>query len=82
MESEKIDLVLKEVIRKAREINIPVPDIISDKVIVNKRPKKRFGCCRKKDGMFFIAVSYTHLDVYKRQTGLILYYYFISFFIY
>ena len=52
MESEKIDLVLKEVIRKAREINIPVPDIISDKVIVNKRPKKRFGCCRKKDGMF------------------------------
>lgn len=57
MESEKIDLVLKEVIRKAREINIPVPDIISDKVIVNKRPKKRFGCCRKKDGMFFIEIS-------------------------
>lgn len=52
MESEKIDLVLKEVIRKAREINIPVPDIISDKVIVNKRPKKRFGCCRKKMGCF------------------------------
>lgn len=57
MEKEKLDYVLKKVIKRAREINIPVPDNISEKVIVNKRPRKRFGCCRKKDGVFFIEIS-------------------------
>lgn len=57
MEKNKLKYVLKDVIKKAREINIPVPDIIYEDVIVNKRPKKRFGCCKKKNGIFYIEIS-------------------------
>lgn len=52
-----MNIVLTEVINEARDLNIPVPSNISGEVIVNKRPRKRYGCCRKKDNKFIIEIS-------------------------
>lgn len=52
-----LDCILKEVIEEARELEIPVPDNISEEIIINSRPKKRFGCCRRAEGKFKIEVS-------------------------
>lgn len=57
MIKEDIDSLLKQVIQEARELKIPVPDHIIGKVYVNKRPKKRFGCCRKQGSCYLIEIS-------------------------
>lgn len=57
MDRKKLNTILKQVIREAQELNIPVPDYISEEIIVNPRPKKRFGCCTKKNGIFQIEIS-------------------------
>ena len=57
MNKENLDNILKEVIDEARRLKIPVPFTISDKVLLNPRPKKRYGCCRKKDNKFIIEIS-------------------------
>lgn len=62
MESEKLNRTLKEVIKEARELNIPVPNNIKEKVRINGRPKKRFGCCRRENLMYEIELSRFVLD--------------------
>ncbi|MGN0704647.1 MAG: SprT-like domain-containing protein [Lentihominibacter sp.] len=57
MNIEKLNEVLKEVIQEARNLKIPVPFTISEQIKVNPRPKKRFGCCRKKGDRFVIEIS-------------------------
>ena len=49
--------ILKEVIKEARELKIPVPDSISEEIIINPRPRKWYGCCRKRAGEFTIEIS-------------------------
>ena len=62
MKQEKLNEKLKSVIRQAREIGIPVPDNISENVVINPRPRKRFGCCRRQADKFQIEVSSFVLD--------------------
>lgn len=57
MNREDINKLLEQVIQEARALKIPVPDHIIGEVYINGRPKKRFGCCRKKDGRFLIEIS-------------------------
>jgi predicted SprT family Zn-dependent metalloprotease len=52
-----LDNLLEEVIREARAISIPVPNNIYKEVYINSRPKKRFGCCKRRNGHFQIEVS-------------------------
>ena len=59
---ERLDILLQEVIQEARALKIPVPSTIEKNVIVNGRPKKRFGCCRKSRNGFEIEVSRFLLD--------------------
>lgn len=62
MKQEELNEKLKSVIRQAREIGIPVPDNISENVVINPRPRKRFGCCRRQADKFQIEVSSFVLD--------------------
>ncbi len=57
MKHQDVNNSLIRVIKEAQELNIPVPDNIYREVIVNPRPKKRYGCCIKKDGKFQIEIS-------------------------
>ena len=59
---ERLDILLQEVIQEARALKIPVSSTIEKNVIVNGRPKKRFGCCRKSRNGFEIEVSRFLLD--------------------
>lgn len=59
---EKLNIILKDVIEEARALNIPVPDNICEEIKVNGRPKKRFGCCRRENGVFTIEVSKFLID--------------------
>lgn len=57
MDSERINTILKEVIKEAQDLKIPVPKNVNEKITINPRPKKRFGCCKLKDGEFHIEIS-------------------------
>lgn len=57
MVREDIDKILKEVIKEAQAVNIPVPANINKQVYINPRPKRRFGCCSTKGGKFNIEIS-------------------------
>lgn len=57
MNKETLNAVLNEVIDEARELNIPVPHNISREIIINPRPRKRYGCCRRKGDKFTIEIS-------------------------
>ena len=48
MDQTELNRNLKEVIKQAQDINIPVPADICEQVEINSRPKKRYGCCRLK----------------------------------
>jgi len=52
-----INQLLKEVIAEAKAIDIPVSDNISPNVVINRRAKTRFGCCKKLNGEFVIELS-------------------------
>lgn len=72
MINEKLNRILKEVIIEARSLNIPVPFTIYEEIKVNPRPKKRYGCCRKKDNQFIIEISAFMLDcTYDKIRGVI-----------
>lgn len=66
---KNIDLsqLLIEVINEAREVNIPVPFNIYKEVKINRRSRKRFGCCHKKDNMFQIEISEFILEAPKEK---------------
>ena len=57
MDRADLNKNLIQIISQAQAQGIPVPDNIFPEVNVNPRPKKRFGCCRRKDGMFIIEIS-------------------------
>lgn len=57
MDSEKINIIFKEIIKEAQDLKIPVPANICEEISINPRPKKRFGCCKLKDGTFYIEIS-------------------------
>lgn len=57
MVREYVDNILKEVIKQAQELDIPVPDNINEQVYINPRPKRRFGCCNTMNGKFNIEIS-------------------------
>lgn len=57
MRQKELGRNLEYVITQAREAGIPVPFDICEHVTVNHRPKKRFGCCRRKNGKFTIEIS-------------------------
>ena len=57
MVREDVNKILREVIKEAQAINIPVPTNINEQVYVNPRPKRRFGCCNTKGGKHNIEVS-------------------------
>ena len=57
MKREELDKALKDIICQAQEEGIPVPDNIFEKVEINSRPKKRFGCCRFIEGKYHIEIS-------------------------
>lgn len=54
---DRLNTLLQEVIQEARALKIPVSSSIEKNVAVNGRPKKRFGCCRKKPDRFTIEIS-------------------------
>lgn len=56
-DGRRADDILKKVIEKARAKDIPVPYDICGEVRINKRPKKRFGCCRRENGRTVIEIS-------------------------
>lgn len=57
MKPEKVNDNLKKVIKQAQDLNIPVPVNIYEKVFINPRPRKRFGCCKKINGTYHIEIS-------------------------
>ena len=57
MNQQDVNRALQEIINEAQGLHIPVPSNIHREVFINPRPKKRFGCCKKKDGKFLIEVS-------------------------
>lgn len=57
MNQGDVNKLFEQVRKEARELNIPVPENIIEEIFINKRPKKRFGCCHFKDGKFLIEIS-------------------------
>lgn len=57
MVREDVDKVLRDVIREAKAVDIPIPNNINKQVYINPRPKRRFGCCSTKGGKFYIEIS-------------------------
>lgn len=57
MNQNELNKCLIKVIKEAQELKIPVPDNIYRNIIVNSRPRKRFGCCRKQNNMYIIEIS-------------------------
>jgi len=57
MRNVDLNELLKEVINEARDADIPVPFNIDKEVIINKKAKKRFGCCHKVNKIFQIEIS-------------------------
>ena len=62
MDKERLNKLLEKVINETRALKIPVSHSIEKNVIVNNRPKKRFGCCRKRADGFTIEISGFLLD--------------------
>lgn len=63
---KKINELYKEVIEEAKKINLPISTNINDEIIINKRAKRRFGCCKKiKKGLIIsyeIEISYRLIE--------------------
>jgi len=52
-----VNELLRQVIAEAKALKIPVSDRISPQVIINRRAKTRFGCCKKTGEGFVIELS-------------------------
>lgn len=62
MEQQELNVQLELVIGQARRIGIPVSRRICPEVLVNRRAKTRFGCCRRVNGAYQIELSSVVLD--------------------
>ena len=58
MTQEELNEMLADVIKEALEAGIPVPSNIYPQVKINRRTKKRLGCCIKKDEMYTIEIYF------------------------
>lgn len=67
MVREYVNDILREVIKEAQELKIPVPANINEQVYINPRPKRRFGCCNTKGGKFNIEISEFLLKADKKK---------------
>lgn len=56
------DALLRQAIAEVRAAGIPVSDSIQPQVVVNRRARTRFGCCKEKDDRFVIEISHLLLD--------------------
>lgn len=70
-----INNLYQEVIEEAKNLNLPISNKIRNNIIINKRAKSRFGCCKKiKKGLtetFEIELSHRLLEcetVFIKQT--------------
>lgn len=54
---QDFDLMLAQVIAQARACGIPVSRRIEPHVVVNARAKTRFGCCKRRGGVYTVEVS-------------------------
>jgi predicted SprT family Zn-dependent metalloprotease len=61
-DQKKINGLLAEVAEEARAIGIPLSKQIDQKVLINRRARKRLGCCRMKSGAFLIEISAVVLE--------------------
>ena len=59
---KELNKILKEVIIEAQGADIPVPRNIDPEIRINKRPRKRFGACKRENGVFHIEISSFILD--------------------
>ncbi|NLD18716.1 MAG: sprT domain-containing protein [Clostridiales bacterium] len=57
VKKENLDALLKQVIKEVRDVHIPLTSNICEQVLVNPRPRRRFGCCRRQGGKFIIEIS-------------------------
>ena len=57
MTEERLDDLLAQVLRQARELSVPVSRAISPRVRINARARTRFGCCRRERGGYVIEVA-------------------------
>lgn len=58
MTQEELNALLQEMIQRLRGLKIPVSERIQPEVTINRRAKKRLGCCFcGKDGVYRIEVS-------------------------
>lgn len=48
--------LLRQVIAEAKAVKIPVSDRISPQIVINRRAKTRFGCCKKTADGFSIEL--------------------------
>ena len=51
-----VNELLRQVIAEAKALKIPVSDNISPHVVINRRAKTRFGCCKKTAAGFLIEL--------------------------
>lgn len=56
-DQNRINDWLRDVIEEARSLGIPLSDKIDEQVLINRRAKKRLGCCRMKNESFRIEIS-------------------------
>lgn len=61
-----VDGMLARVIAQARALKIPVGGPIEPSVVLNGRATGRFGCCRRKNGVFTIELSLRLLGASER----------------
>lgn len=52
------DALLRDVIAQARAIDIPISGDIDPRVVINRRAKTRFGCCKKQGDRFVVELSH------------------------
>lgn len=44
---DHINDLYKEVLEEAKKLNLPISNKVNNSIIINKRAKSRFGCCKK-----------------------------------
>lgn len=62
-EEKRLNELLREVAQQAREAGIPISECVLPSVSVNRRAKRRFGCCKRlENGDMQIELSYHTLS--------------------
>lgn len=67
---QNLDVLLAEMTTKLKQAGIPVSDKIAPAVIINRRAKKRLGCCIYREGLYTIEISSLLVDE-KKYSGVL-----------